>query len=554
MIHNSNPDALVIGAGPTGLAMATDLLRHGLKVRLIDLAEKASNLSKATTVMPRTLEEFQIRGLHERTIELGKVMRAFSAFYNGKIVFKADYARLSSDFNYLVNIPQCDVELVLREELDRLGGEVEWGVTLTEFEDAGDHVSAELKHADGKTETLDVPWLLGCDGAHSVVRHSLDLEFHGNAYEDTWLLADLDIEWKFTRDSSYSFFSEDGVLAVFPMPNNRHRIYILQTLEYQLGRDPEFSDIVEAVERIAPGVCKLSNPDWMAEFHCQHRKVKHYRKKNGRVFIGGDAAHIHSPETGLGLNTGIQDSFNLAWKIASVHQGQSPESLLDTYDLERSYVGDQVVKLSDRTHKMTAQFGPIGSLARSAMWRIFSNHLRSHFETFEAGMGLRVHYQPNDFVENHGHVDKFRLRDLPEATAGARTLEAKLLPPDAKPDQEEYIRLLDQLDPLTHQLMIMTGPDNSEKTVSCIQKLIELTEPIRDQLKVLVVVGQQNLEGYEDVSTTVLLDPSHHFHHHYGAETGAVFVIRPDSYIGFSSRPIESKHVTKYLKRLFTKL
>ena len=550
----NNPDTLVIGAGPTGLAMATDLLRQGLKVRIIDRSAKASTLSKATTIMPRTLEELQIRGMHERVIELGKVMHGFSAFYKGHIVFKADYARISSDFNFLVNIPQCDVELVLREELERLGGEVEWGVSLKKFEDHGDHVSAELLDSAGNTESLNVSWLLGCDGSHSIVRKGLDLKFHGHSYQDTWLLADLSIDWKFTSDSSYSFFCDDGVLAIFPMPNNRHRIYILQTLKYQLNRDPEFSDIVEAVERIAPGICKLSDPDWMAEFHCHHRKVKHYRQKDGRVFIGGDAAHIHSPETGLGLNTGIQDSFNLAWKIASVHQGRAPESLLDTYDLERSYVGDQVVKLSDTTHKMTAQFGPMGSLTRSAMWRIFSNHLRTRFETFEAGLGLRIQYKANDFVTNYGKVDKFRLRNLPEANAGVRSLEAKLLPPDAKPDQKQYVRLYDRLDPLTHTLMIMTGPDNSEKTVACIRELVEFTEPIRDHLKFLIVSGMQNSAGFEEFSPNVFLDPSHHFHHHYGAETGAVFVIRPDSYIGFSSRPVEPKRVSKYLKNLFTKL
>lgn len=554
MSDNQNPDALVVGAGPTGLAMATDLIRQGLKVRIIDLAEKASNLSKATTIMPRTLEEFQIRGLHERVVELGKVMHGFSAFYKGLIVFKADYARISSDFNYLVNIPQCDVELVLREELDRLGGEIEWGVTLKEFEDHGDHVKAEIVDSSGNTENLDVSWLLGCDGAHSTVRKGLDLKFHGNAYQDTWLLADLSIDWKFTSDSSYSFFCEDGVLAIFPMPEGRHRIYILQTLEYQLNRDPEFSDIVEAVERIAPGICKLSDPDWMAEFHCHHRKVKHYRKKEGRVFIGGDAAHIHSPETGLGLNTGVQDSFNLAWKIASVHQGRSPESLLDTYDLERSFVGEQVVKLSDTTHKMTAQFGLMGNLTRSAMWRIFSNHLKTNFETFEAGLGLRIQYKGNDYVINHGKVDKFRLKTLPEAIAGVRSLEAKLLPPQATPDQKEYVRLYDRINPLRHTLMVMTGPDNSEQTVSYIRELIEFTEPVRDQLDILIITGMQTDEGFEEFSPNVFLDPTHHFHHHYGAETGAVFVIRPDSYIGLSSRPIDSKRPIKYLKQLFTKL
>ena len=554
MTENQNLDALVIGAGPTGLAMATDLIRHGMKVRLIDLADKPSTLSKAVVLMPRTLEEFQVRGLHKRTQELGENVHSFSAYNQGQIIFHADYDRISSKYNFLLNISQCDTELVLREELDRLGGEIEWGVTLTDYEDLGDHVRADLKHADGKTETLEVPYLLGCDGAHSTVRHGMNAEFHGESYQDTWLLADVSIDWKFPHGHSYSFFCEDGLLAVFPMPGKRYRIYVLQTLEYQLGRDPELSDIIEAVERVAPGLCKLSEPEWLSEFHCHHRKVKHYSKKNGRVFIGGDAAHIHSPETGLGMNTGVQDAFNLAWKLANVRKGLMPESLLDTYDLERSYVGEQVVKLSDFTHKLLSQFTAMGGLVRSKMWRFFSNYYLNHFQKLEEGFQVRIHYKANDFVEHHGHAEHFRIKDLPEVTAGARCLDGNLLPPNTEADVENFVSLYDQLDPSVHQLMILTGSDHSQETQSCIRELIASTASIRSQLNILLILGRQDTEGYEDLDATILLDPTHHFHHKYGAEAGAVYVVRPDTYVGFFSRPIASKPVTKYLKSLFTKL
>lgn len=554
MSENQNLDALVVGAGPTGLAMATDLLRHGLKIRLIDLAEKPSTLSKAVVLMPRSLEELQLRGMHEHALGLGEKIHAFTTYNRGQIVFHADYDRISSYFNFLLNISQCDTEKVLRDELDRLGGKIEWGTTLAGFEDLKDHVRAEIKHGSGETEVLEVPYLLGCDGAHSAVRHGLKAEFHGDSYKDTWLLADVSIEWKFPHGCSYSFFSDDAVLAVFPMPGKRYRIYVLQTLEHELGRDPEFEDVVEAVERIAPGLCTLSEPDWMAEFHCHHRKVKHYRKKGGRVFIGGDAAHIHSPETGLGMNTGIQDAFNLAWKLAAVRKGIVPESLLDTYDLERSYVGEQVVKLSDFTHRMAAQFSALGSLVRSKMWRFFSTYYLNHYQKLEEGFQVRIHYPHNHFVEHHGHPEHFRIKDLPEVIAGSRCLDGRLLPPGAAPEDENFVSLYDHLDPRVHHLMILTGSDDSTKTIDCIRELFDRTTSIRDHLKVLLVLGRQDTMGLEDLSATILLDPTHHFHHRYGAEGGAVYVVRPDSYVGFCSRPIASKRVMKYLGGLFNGL
>lgn len=543
----SEIDALIVGAGPTGMAMATDLIRHGLRVRIIERADEPTRLSKAVVLMPRTVEEFQLRGLHTRALSLSEKIHSFSLFSHGHIIFRAEYGRMVSRYNYLLNIPQTDSELVLREELDRLGGKVEWRTQLDEFEDRDDHVLATIRHADQTEETIKVPYLLGCDGAHSTVRHGVGIEFEGESYHDVWLLADVELDWKLKHGQGYGFFSDEGLLATFPMPDGRYRIYIIQPEDRQLGRQPELADIEAAVERIMPGFVKLSNSAWMAEFHCHHRKVRHYRK--GRVFLAGDAAHIHSPETGLGMNTGIQDAFNLAWKLAHVHKGWSPENLLDSYDIERNYVGKQVVDLSDFTHKMSAQFNVLGRVTRDQVWRFFSNYYHHHFDQFEAGFQLRIQYKHSHIVEQHGKATTLHDTNF-EVLAGTRCYDCEIL----EPATSKWVWLYDLLSPSVHHIILMAGPNPTPEILAAIQNVAQHVSKMDDRLKLMLLLGRQDMAGFGDFPGSVYLDPALHFHYTYGGQNGAIFVVRPDAYVGYVSYGFHETATLKlYLTRLFSK-
>lgn len=540
-------DVLVVGAGPTGLAMATDLIRHGLRVRQIDMAKVPTDLSKAVVLMPRSLEEFQLRKLANRALELGTKIHSFSAFSHGQIIFHAVYKGITSRFNYLVNIPQAATEKVLREELDRLKGKIEWETTLEKFEETADGVDVTIKTPDGKLTTERVSYLVGCDGAHSKVRHGLELEFEGGAYSGSWMLADIKLDWKLRDGHGYSFFCDDGLLAVFQMPGDRYRIYVLQTDKYILNRQPTLEDFQKAVERIAPGVCTLSEPHWMSEFHCHHRRVNKYGK--GRIFVAGDAAHIHSPESGLGMNTGMQDSFNLAWKLAYVHKGICPPDLLETYDAERRHVGRQVVELSDQTHKMWAQFSWVGKWTREPLWRFFSNYYAHHYKRMEEGLQIRIQYLPSDYVVHHSSHETVR-DDLFEIAAGSRALDCDLQTPTSK----EPVYLLDRLDAKRHHLLILAGHPISQETQDVIHELAEKTAPLREYLHLMLVLPRQDTKGYENFPGEIYLDPDLHFHYTYGSQRGALYVIRPDGYIGFASHPIRPAELHKYLYRKFPKL
>lgn len=553
MNTNTKIDVLIAGAGPTGLALATDLLRFGMKIRLIDKAPKASELSRAVVALPRTIEEFRVRGMHKRLLELSSPVHRFISYYKEQMVFNVGYDGVHSNFNYLLNISQCDTEKVLTEELNRLGGTIEWNTELVSFEDNGDSVHAKILLPDGSTEELEAAYLMGADGAHSVARHSLDMKFSGGSYKDVWLLADVDIDWSLPHGNSYSFFGDDALLAVFPMPKGRYRIYVLQPLDYELNRKPEFDDIISAVERVIPGKCTLSNPGWVSEFHCHHRKVKHYRKPGGRVFIGGDAAHIHSPETGLGMNTGIQDAFNLGWKIARVMKGLSPESLLDTYDVERSYVGNEVLKLSDMTHRMTAQFSALVHKMRTRMMRMFSAYCQHHTSGMEKGFQLRICYKPNDFIVNKGKSERFHSLG-PVVKAGARMPGGKVLTSDSISAQENYTSLYDYLDPCKYHLVFLINSRYSEKEQEEMNQLMELIKPVRDQVQAVLLSDQLKDSRFKDFDGLLFADPTLEYHYICGAQSGAVYVVRPDTYIGFAGHPLQYEKTAAYLKKVILAL
>lgn len=541
-------EVLVVGAGPTGLALATDLLRHGISVRIIDVADKPSELSRAVVVLPRTIEEFRLRGMHERLLEVSEPVHRFLSYYKDQMVFNVGYEGIHSNFNFLLNVSQCDTEAVLRDELKRLGGEIEWGVSLNSFVDKGDAVQVQLNHPDGVSEVQEVAFMMGADGAHSTVRHGLGIEFKGGAYKDVWLLADVDIAWSLPHGNSYTFFGDDAVLAVFPMPGDRYRLYILQPLERELGRDPTFDDIKVAVERVIPGKCTLSNPGWMSEFHCHHRKVEHYCLPKGRIFLGGDAAHIHSPETGLGMNTGIQDSFNLAWKLARVLRGQAPQSLLGSYDKERSYIGDEVVKFSDITHRMMAQFSPFVRKMRSPILRLFTKYYQRHPADMELGFQLRIQYRASQFIENQGKPEGFH--SGPVVKAGVRLPGGQVLPTHARAEVKNAISLYDHFDPCQYQLLVLTGPEITDALCHELRELLGVIAPVRDQIAPVIVSNELADTRLGDMDATLFADPTLEYHYTCGALHGAVYVVRPDGYIGFAGHPVRADAVATYLKKV----
>lgn len=267
-------------------------------------------------------------------------------------------------------IPQRDTERLLNEHLEGLGVAVERPVELVVLEDLGDAVRAELKHPDGRIETVRADWLLGCDGSHSTVRKQLGIEFTGQFEPNDWFLADVRVRGELSRDEISIFWQSRGILVAFPFGADRFRF--VADIGHAPGTDHTASPTLEQAQAVlderGPGRLVLHDPLWLSGFRIHERKVGQYRK--GRCFLSGDAAHIHSPAGGQGMNTGMQDAYNLAWKVAMVHRGLAKPEILDSYSLEREAVGALVLKRASRLTHVATFRNPLLQFARNhiASW------------------------------------------------------------------------------------------------------------------------------------------------------------------------------------------
>jgi 2-polyprenyl-6-methoxyphenol hydroxylase-like FAD-dependent oxidoreductase len=341
-------DVLISGAGPIGLTMANELARYGIAVRIVDKSAERTDKSKALVLWSRTLELFDHAGYVDPFLAAG--MQAHGAqMSNGKdVIARISLDDIESVYPYALMIPQSDTERVLEEQLAKRGVKVERTVGLESFTDQGNQVQAVLRKASGESETLTADWLIGCDGAHSTVRHGLGFTFDGTTQPSDWYLADGHISGLEPQDRLHIFWHKDGILAFFPITEGRWRV--IADLGPAQGDahcpDPTLQEVQALITLRGTDGIVIKDAYWLAAFRINERKVSQYGR--GRAFLAGDAAHIHSPAGGQGMNTGMQDAFNLAWKLSLVIGGVCKPSLLDSYSVERSAVGDMVLRNAGR--------------------------------------------------------------------------------------------------------------------------------------------------------------------------------------------------------------
>ncbi|MFF1395206.1 FAD-dependent monooxygenase [Streptomyces sp. NPDC058287] len=360
-------DVLIVGAGPVGLSAAAELRRHGVRCRLVDRLPARLPYAKAVGIQPRTLEIWDRMGLARAALEAAVPMRGQLIYVNGREQARIDLV-LPPEVPYgFAALPQYETERLIEEYVGGLGTFIERGTELLSFTQDEDGVTALLRTGSGAEEELRVRYLVGCDGAHSTVRKGLGLSFEGGAFDEGYMLADVEADWDMPHGYGVRSMhraddgSTDDVLVCIPLPGNgRYRMSTLVPPELsgqgadrgptrgggvthglQRGGAPELSHIQAVVDRLAPVPATLSHLHWSSVFRISHRIVDRYA--DGRVFVAGDAAHIHPPTGAQGMNTGIQDACNLAWKLALVLRGEAGPALLTSYDAERRPVGEEVV-------------------------------------------------------------------------------------------------------------------------------------------------------------------------------------------------------------------
>lgn len=346
---------LVVGAGPSGLMMAGELARHGVPCRIVDRNDGPTKESRALGVQARTIQIFDSLGLSRDMLDRGKPMRQGHIVIHGNEILELDFTAIPGKYNFILAYPQSETERILLKRLNRLGIGVARKTEVASIQPTEDSVA--VRFADGHEETFD--WVLGCDGAHSVVRQGLGLRFEGDKVPQGFLLADLTLEWD-RPEGMYLLAGETGFLALFPLPGDRWRM-IATTSPGEQG-PIEFAEIERLFKERCPYGGRVRDPAWTSRFVIQERIVD--RMREGRAFVVGDAAHVHSPAGGQGMNTGLHDAHNLAWKLAMVVRGLADGRVLDSYHSERYPVDQGVVEVTRVMMRNMVTAGPVVSWVR----------------------------------------------------------------------------------------------------------------------------------------------------------------------------------------------
>jgi 2-polyprenyl-6-methoxyphenol hydroxylase-like FAD-dependent oxidoreductase len=537
----SRTEVLIAGAGPVGLTAAVALNHFGVKCRIVDKAPLPSDKSKALVVWCRTLELLDPLGLAETFVQTGLKATGGNIFANGKRVIHLDLQTDESQYGFPLMIPQSETERLLTEHLSRQGIVVERPVELLGFTESEHGVLSHLRHADGREEMVESAWLVGGDGAHSTVRHTLGLEFAGHAEPSDWILADVHLTGPLAPMEVSVFWHQKGVLACFPIVGDRFRIVADTGLSSEHGAPPTptLADVQAVVDERGPAGIQLSDPIWLANFRINERKVADYRR--GLVLLAGDAAHIHSPAGGQGMNTGMQDSFNLAWKLAFIQQGKGlAEPLLQSYSLERSGVGDQVLQNAERfTHLATLQ-GSAQQWIRNHVAPIVGSFTFVRDAIRNQWSELAIHYRHSPLSAQKWSLLTGGLH------AGDRLCDGPVLSPTGEPT-----RLFAALGNATrHALLLLPATDDPDevKSLVLIAARVEAEFPGTCAAHLLLKAASEappEMPAWVD-STGVI-------HQKLAATSPTLILVRPDGYIGFRAQPADGaallEHLATYLVR-----
>ena len=367
-------DVLIIGAGPTGLSLAISLRQHGIAVRIIDRAQQPSSVSKALAVWSASLEALQGMQVVDAFLRQGKRLKALCIGDGKRQLARVEVGDgIDSPFPFPLLLPQSESERLLGAQLAALGVTVERGVELTDLAQDDGGVTANLSHADGGSEMARARYLVGCDGARSAVRQALGIAFEGYTEPQTFLLGDVRIDGgSLDHDNIYLWWGRGGTVALFPFERETWRIFAMRTGDANGDTALTLDELQDHADRHGPPGLRLRDPSWLSAFRINERVVARYRM--GRCFLAGDAAHIHSPAGGQGMNTGIQDAVNLAWKLAYVLKGiGDPDLLLDSYEPERRAVALDVVKAAGQKQHLAFSSGTATRILKDLAVSILGN-------------------------------------------------------------------------------------------------------------------------------------------------------------------------------------
>jgi 2-polyprenyl-6-methoxyphenol hydroxylase-like FAD-dependent oxidoreductase len=390
-------DVLIVGAGPVGLFLANECARRSMRFRIIEAKTSQSEHSKALAIFPRTLEIFDMAGIVDSWLQKANRVTEVAMIVHGRRIAHMKFEPEQSPYSFVAMVPQDVTEKLLVAELERKGGSVEYGTTFVSAKQNDDFVTATFEHA-GKQLQCTASFVVGCDGAHSGVRHVLNIPFEGGAYTPSYALADMETNATLPADEMQLCPSEFGPVAIFPMSATRRRV--VATVDQAEGDAPPLDLMRSILVQRGPKEIEALSMHWGSYFRIHHRHAKTLR--GGRMFLAGDAAHIHSPFGGQGMNTGLHDVWNLAWKLDFFLRGHGNEALLDSYTEERLPVIRSVIETTDTLTKVMGTPNKFAQLLRDAVIPMVSRLAPFQHAFVERLSELGIDYHGSPIVEGPG--------------------------------------------------------------------------------------------------------------------------------------------------------
>ena len=523
-------DVLIVGAGPTGLTMANVLARGGVDFRIIDKKAGPTDESRALVVHAKSLELLDKLGLAEGAVEKGQKLTAVEVLIKGRRAAELSFFGARDEgitpYPFALIHEQDETEKLLISGLEGYGKRVEWNTQLRELAQDGEGTTAVVRRPDGGEERISAGWVVGADGAGSPVRHSLGLGFEGGTYQQTFFLADVDVEWALRRDRVQLNMTRDSFFGFFPMPGGR-RFRVIGNIPPGLAGKEELTldDIRGAVTDGTGLDVELTGSRWISIYKIHRRMAERFRV--GRVFLTGDAAHIHSPAGGQGMNTGIGDAYNLGWKLAMVAKGEARPGLLDGYEAERMPFARAILKGSDRGFALQSTTNPLLKRLRLPVIPLLA----------------RVASLPGPSRAAFWFVSQLwtRYRESPAVARPAAGPRRGPRPGDRAPygrfesGPNAGTSLFESLKGTGHHLLLFEG------TPSPTNRLEAPEENLR------YLLGRYEAE----IDLRPVPAGNRTLHEKYGAKAPTLFLVRPDGHVAYRGRAARLYDLAAYLDRWF---
>jgi len=555
----------VIGAGPVGLTLANELARRAVRTRIIDKLPSIREVSKALIWHVRTQEALDKVGIMERGVSEAAPLREVVVQAYGKHIGSWKLDGIDSAYPHPLIIGQNRTQHLLEDLLISRNAKVEWNTEAIRMSTRADSVTLTLRHSDPVTgevqdEVVQANYVVGCEGSKSLVRQSMNLTFEGERYSgEQFIQADCKLSWGLPSGRSYLFLTTDGYMMAIELPDGRVRIFISlpdspgitqpaegrQEAEGNPGaaedvsHEPSLAEVHEHFERLSGLNVRLADPVWLARYRTSHRYANKFRE--GRAFVAGDAGHVHVPIGGQGMNTGIQDAFNLGWKLAGVIRGAYREEILDTYNQERHPVAKSLIKGTDFAYQgilhpselkqqAVRLFGPFIMRTETAQ-----NFMRNTLEE------MTISYPDTPLCLELGGGSGPK--------AGERALDA----PMVRSSDKRTLTLNELFRDAEWTLLLFTGTHGQANPLPLRELASQVNQRHGAMIRSQVISCEQIDSAAEIPGGSTLLDLVHYGHAKYGVTHPAIYLVRPDSYIGFRGPLATAPALFAYLAKVFTK-